>query len=383
MLVVNIKKKVKNPDSLNDNDCHMKTIGIIAMFLILSISLSGCLDFSSSGSITYESHPTKIQYTIEYGYLVESEGSGSYEITYDCNIPRALFGSTIYTLLFTEDYEPINLVNNSFIRWNLAGIDQASYELGLSVAIEAEALLVTDLEGEKVLTIGEIQETYSDITQNYLNQQSNDTLVLIDPQDSAIQNIANEVKTKVETENSLLLAKALFIWLKENTSYQIHPNQEHVQPASETFLKKTGDCDDLSYLYISLCRAIGIPARFIRGYLLQEENGEVTAAAHAWSEVFVGGTIGNGGWVPVECSCCTTSIDANIHQNFGVESAYHLRLFIDDGSDESLNISQSGISYVYGIEQKITTQSFTTVKNYQEIESHKLVVTKENTRVYE
>ncbi len=109
-----------------------------------------------------------------------------------------------------------------------------------------------------------------------------------------------------ETNNSFLLAKTLFVWLKENIQYQTHPNDEGVRPAAVTLHNKVGDCDDLSFLYVSLCRVLGIPARFIRGYLLTGyDNGTAIATAHAWVEVFVGGSVGHNGWIPVECACCT------------------------------------------------------------------------------
>jgi len=158
-----------------------------------------------------------------------------------------------------------------------------------------------------------------------------------------------------------------------------------VQPAALTLQKKTGDCDDLSFLYISLCRAVGIPARFIRGYLLSENNaGDVSATPHAWTEIFVGGSMGNNGWIPVECACQSPDMTTQVNQNFGVESTFHLRLFIDDGSNESMDMSLSGIKYgTYDQEKRIKLQSFAEVEDYVELESKKLVVTKEDQRSYQ
>ena len=140
------------------------------------------------------------------------------------------------------------------------------------------------------------------------------------------------------------MAKNLFIWLKENTTYQKHNGKETVQPAGTTCNIKTGDCDDLSFLYIALCRAVDIPARFIRGFIVEaDDNGYVTTVPHAWAEVFVGGGIGNNGWIPVECACSSDEMEVQINQNFGLESVGHLRLFIDDGTNESLITSLSDI----------------------------------------
>jgi transglutaminase-like putative cysteine protease len=188
-----------------------------------------------------------------------------------------------------------------------------------------------------------------------------------------------------QTNNSFTLAKLLFSWLKRNIQYQTHPDETAVRPAAVTLQTKHGDCDDLSFLYISLCRALGIPARFIRGYLLTENaNGAVTATAHAWVEVFVGGSDSHNGWIPIECACVSSSIDIDIHQNFGVESAFHLRLFIDDGSNESLATSLTGISYVIRDPSlTINLQSFAEVQKYTILESRKLLITESNIRYYD
>jgi transglutaminase-like putative cysteine protease len=119
--------------------------------------------------------------------------------------------------------------------------------------------------------------------------------------------------------------------------------------------------------------------------LTTPDTGPVTATAHAWTEVFVGESIGNDGWIPVECACCANSIQIDINQNFGVENALHLRLFVDEGSNESLDISLTGISYtIYNPNMHIEPpQAFAEIENYQELNTQKLIVTAKNTRYYE
>ena len=73
----------------------------------------------------------------------------------------------------------------------------------------------------------------------------------------------------------------------------------------------------------------------------------------------------------------------NVNQNFGVENAYHLRLFIDDGSNESMNVSLSGILYSYGLGRTVDLVSINEVEDYAVVESKKLVVTKDNQRSYQ
>jgi transglutaminase-like putative cysteine protease len=316
---------------------------------------------------------------------VNSTGRGRYEIAYWCNIPEVLVGLATYHLLYNSEYQIKTQGNNIFIRWNISGTEEQTYQLGIIAHVESESYLVDDLKGKNAFTIEEITQMYPEIVAQYTQLQANETTRFIDPYDPNITAIAQTTHGNIETNNSFLLAKTLFVWLKQNIQYQTHPNDEGVRPAAVTLSNKVGDCDDLSFLYISLCRGLGIPARFIRGYLLTDyDNGTVIATAHAWVEVFIGGSVGHNGWIPVECSCCTNSIEADINQNFGVESAYHLRLFVDDGSNESLVSLLSGISYItYGLNRTVVLQSFVEIQNYQDLESKKLVISTENTRYYE
>jgi transglutaminase-like putative cysteine protease len=355
----------------------------IAGLVVLIVLLSGCEAIFSP--TIYEPTPTKLRYNISYGYLVNSTGTGRYQITYLCNIPEVLVGTTTYHLLYNHEYQTTMVLNNTLIQWDISGKAEQTYGLGLSTQVESESYLVTDLNGESALTINEIAMRYPEIFHYYTQIQANETIRFIDPYDPNIITIAETIHSNIETNNTFLVSKALFVWLKENIQYQTHSIEEGVQPATVTLNTRAGDCDDLSFLYISLCRVLGIPARFIRGYLLTSyDNGTASATAHAWVEVFIGGSVGHNGWISVECACCTTSIETDIHQNFGVETAFHLRLFTDDGSNESLTSLLSGISYItYGLDRTIELQSFVEIQDYQELESKKLVITGENARYYE
>ncbi len=74
----------------------------------------------------------------------------------------------------------------------------------------------------------------------------------------------------------------------------------------------------------------------------------------------------------------------DINQNFGVETAFHTRLFTDGGSNESLASSFSGISYItHSPDRLITLHSFAEIHTYRELESKLLVITAKNTRQYD
>lgn len=362
-----------------------KKIVLITITLIISIfALSGCFEIfsNSNGKTIYKSHPTKISYEISYGYKINCTGAGKYSIKYNCDVPELINGEILSTIIQDNNYEDIVLATNNYVKqWNITGYDGNNYNLGISAIVEAESYVVSDLSGSDAKSIDDIKNQYSHFINQYCKAQSNDSTIFINPNDPEIASIAKSIKSSSGTNNSFIVAKELFIWLKQHTTYKTHVNNI-IQPAELTFQSRTGDCDDLSFLYISLCRSLNIPARFIRGFLIEEN----LAIAHAWVEVFVGGDVGNNGWIPVECAGTATGsdkIESEINQNFGLESAGHLRLFVDDGSDESMKVSLSGIKYIVDSSLTITNPiSFSTVTNYQILEEKELNI-KDGIRSYQ
>ena len=299
-------------------------VGLTLVLLVLFTS--GCFDFvkNDENVTTYESHPIKILYVISYGYEINCNGIGEYNIKYDCDIPEVLIGQVTQILEHNSDYEDITLVNNPMKRWNISSNDNNNYQLGITANVLAESFLIADLNGDDALSIQEIEDQHKDVVKQYCKAQSNETKIFIDPENQDIKSTAQRILYQTNSDNSFILAKKLFIWLKENTDYQPHSKEEIVQTASVTKKLESGDCDDLSFLYISLCRSINIPARFIRGFIVEENKGFVKATPHAWAEVFAGGNIGNNGWIPVECACSSDDMEVQVNQNFGLESAGHL-----------------------------------------------------------
>jgi len=360
-----------------------KIASIIILLILFSVFFSGCLDvLFNYGTTTYESHPTKINYKISYGYLIDCSGANdleNYQINYDCDLPEVLNGQIVATTIHDENYTEKTLATyNDVISWAIQDNLNKQYDLGITVFITSQSYVIADLNGADALSVQEIATQNPDLISQYCQAQSNETTAFIDPNNLDISQNASLIYIQAETDNAFILARELFRWLKQNTDYQTHTNADYVQPAGTTISCKTGDCDDLSYLYISLCKSLGIPARFIRGFLIDEN----TAIPHAWAEVFIGGGIGNSGWIPVECAGTSSNAETEIHQNFGVESADHLRLFIDDGTNESIIVSLSSLTYIIYGDVNIRTTSYADVSDYEVTQSNELVIDENNQRSY-
>src|SRR5206468_1604559 len=53
--------------------------------------------------------------------------------------------------------------------------------------------------------------------------------------------------------------------------------------AAEAFATGAGVCQDHTHVFIACCRYLGIPARYVSGYLC---SGGAQAASHAWAEAW-------------------------------------------------------------------------------------------------
>lgn len=363
-----------------------KTSILIISFSFLFLISSGCTDlfstFTTDNTITFQSHPTTITYSIEYGFNILSEGSGKATILYYEDIPDLPQGNLIaMNILNDETTKPITIANNSMIHWNSTINNKDNLTYGIQATVQVGTIFVDTLEPTNTITLSQLQTNHNNLIQQYCRSQGNDTNWLIEPDYPPIQQKAQQILETGGTNNSFEIAKNIFRWVKEQTSYTTHPNQDNTQLASVTFQQKTGDCDDLSFLYLSLLRAVDIPGRFIKGYLLNDlGNGNIEAISHLWVEVFVGGNLGLDGWIPVECAG-TAEVDHEIYQNFGIEDAMHLRLFTGDGSNTSLVKSSSHILVEYSNDMTINIIGFQNVRDYMVINSQKLCI-KENTRSY-
>lgn len=73
-------------------------------------------------------------------------------------------------------------------------------------------------------------------------------------------------------------------------------DEQGIQSAAETLARGSGSCRDYAVLLIELCRALGLAARFVSGYLFEPAASGATPplppAMHAWAEVYLPGA----GW---------------------------------------------------------------------------------------
>jgi transglutaminase-like putative cysteine protease len=65
--------------------------------------------------------------------------------------------------------------------------------------------------------------------------------------------------------------------------------------AGEALDLGAGVCQDQAHVLVACCRAARVPARYVSGYFLDEDSGEV--ASHAWADVWLGP---DQGWLSLD-----------------------------------------------------------------------------------
>jgi len=82
---------------------------------------------------------------------------------------------------------------------------------------------------------------------------------------------------------------------------------------------RKGVCQDFAHMMIAVCRAMGVPARYVSGYILSrpERSARGGGASHAWCEALVAGH----GWRGFDPTNDVLAADAHVKVAIGRD--YH------------------------------------------------------------
>lgn len=126
-------------------------------------------------------------------------------------------------------------------------------------------------------------------------------------------------------------ARNLMERLHERMSFQ--PGETDVYTtATEAFAQKQGVCQDFAHVYLALARCIGLPARYVSGYLHTHATEHVSS--HAWVEVWV-----NDYWWGLDVANGVEAGHQHLKLAVGMDylDACPIRGIRTGGGDESLN----------------------------------------------
>ncbi|MGE0606363.1 MAG: transglutaminase family protein [Pirellulales bacterium] len=103
--------------------------------------------------------------------------------------------------------------------------------------------------------------------------------------DKQIKALAEEIAAGQRTDWQQ--AQAIHDWINQNIKYEF---DEEFRGAAAALNNRHGDCEELTCLFISLCRAQGIPAR------------TVWVPGHCYPEFYLQDASGEGHWFPLEAT---------------------------------------------------------------------------------
>jgi transglutaminase-like putative cysteine protease len=90
------------------------------------------------------------------------------------------------------------------------------------------------------------------------------------------------------------VARGLMSAVRAAMTYERGTTNVHTT-AAEALAEGVGVCQDFSHVMIGACRARGIPARYVSGYLYDPEHGD-RGESHAWVDVH----LGDEGWLSLD-----------------------------------------------------------------------------------
>ena len=110
-------------------------------------------------------------------------------------------------------------------------------------------------------------------------------------------------------------AHGLMNLVHDKVAYEVGTSQTNTT-AAEVLSAGRGVCQDHAHLMISMARSLGVPARYVTGYLVTGV-GAASVAAHAWSELL----IPDLGWVGFDPANCQSPTAHYVRVAAGLDAA--------------------------------------------------------------
>ena len=152
--------------------------------------------------------------------------------------------------------------------------------------------------------------------------------------DHALRDLAETAATG--TKDPLDRAHRLSRAVSDAIAYRPGATHAHTT-AAEALAQGEGVCQDHAQALIASARAVGMPARYVSGYLFAREDGERHEAAHAWAEIWVE-SIGWIGFDPAN-ACCPDARYIRIGSGLDAREAAPIKGIAQGDGSERLDVT--------------------------------------------
>lgn len=154
--------------------------------------------------------------------------------------------------------------------------------------------------------VGNLEDIPEEITKKYLADG-----MKYDIKHPMIQEAAK--KAVGDDKRPYWMMRRIFDYICDKIDYKLKPLGGW-NPAPTVLKRGTGSCSEYSFVFIAMCRACGLPARYAGSIVVRSEDKGTDDVWHRWAEVY----LPNYGWIPVDVSAGDTPIPAKRAQKIGV-----------------------------------------------------------------
>jgi transglutaminase-like putative cysteine protease len=221
--------------------------------------------------------------------------------------PEESWRQSIYSSEISPNTEPVD--GTLIFRWNYPKEDILEFDVNSKIRTYNKFKEIKLKSKFPIENLDKEYEKYTEATE------------LIDINQGMIK-LATDI---AEGEDDLyVVVNNIAAWVNKNIEYNLSTfTVEASRESSWVLENRIGVCDEITNLFISMCRSIGIPARFVSGYAYT--NSPLFGndwGAHGWAEVY----FPNQGWVPFDVT----------YSQLGYIDAGHIKF--NDDIDSSKNM---------------------------------------------
>ncbi|MCK4857043.1 MAG: transglutaminase domain-containing protein, partial [candidate division Zixibacteria bacterium] len=173
--------------------------------------------------------------------------------------------------------------------------------------------------------VGSLEDISLEIREQYL----------VDDTKFSLENqvIQEAVKKAVADEtNAYWIGRKIYNYVIEHMEYELAGGW-NIAP---TVLDRgNGSCSEYAFVYIAMCRAAGLPARYVGSVVVRGDDASWDAVFHRWVEIY----LPNFGWLPVDPSGGDSKWPSRRADSFGYLNNRYLITTVGGGGSEYLDWS--------------------------------------------
>ncbi len=169
--------------------------------------------------------------------------------------------------------------------------------------------------------------------------------------------IQNALQEALEGEqNPYWMIQKIYRYIHKKMSYEMVGGWN---TAPTVLARNTGSCSEYTFIFISMCRASGIPARYVGSTRTRGDEASLDESFHRWVEIY----LPNFGWVPIDPQGGDKSEPYRVSAYFGTQGNDFLITTVGGGNSEYME-------WYYNSNESFSTEpkTYVNVENFSDWE---------------